>query len=61
VNFKPIDIDLHKEVIKIVDSEIYEDFQMNNTESVIVGTDKKEILSRIQRGLERISSISMVN
>jgi len=61
VNFKPIDIDLHKEVIKIVDSEIYEDFQMNNTESVIVGTDKKEILSRIQRGLESISSISMVN
>jgi len=61
VNFKPIDIDLHKEVIKIVDSEIYADFQMNNTESVIVGTDKKEILSRIQRGLESISSISMVN
>ena len=61
MNFKPIDIDLHKEVIKIVDSEIYADFQMNNTESVIVGTDKKEILSRIQRGLESISSISMVN
>jgi hypothetical protein len=28
------------------------DFQLNNTESVIVGTDKEEILSRIQRGFE---------
>jgi hypothetical protein len=52
VNFKPIAIDLHKEVIKIVNSQSYADFQLNNTESVIFGTDKEEILSRIQRGLE---------
>ena len=52
MNFKPIAIDIHKGVIKIVDSEIYADFQLNNTESIIVGTDREEILSRIQRGLE---------
>ena len=61
VNFKPIAIDLHKEVIKIVNSQSYADFQLNNTESVIFGTDKEEILSRIQRGLESASSISMAN
>jgi hypothetical protein len=61
VNFKPIAIDLHKEVIKIVNSQSYADFQLNNTESVIFGTDKEEILSRIQRELESISSISMAS
>jgi hypothetical protein len=61
VNFKPIAIDLHKEVIKIDNSQIYADFQLNNTESVIFGTDKEEILSRIQRELESISSISMAS
>lgn len=50
--FKPIEIDIHKGVIKIVDDEIYSDFQINNSESVIVGTDRKEVLDRVQRGLE---------
>lgn len=52
VEFKPIKIDIHLGVIKIVDEEIYYDFQPNNTESVIVGTDRKEVLARIQRGFE---------
>jgi hypothetical protein len=30
VNFKPIKIDIHQGVIKIVDDEIYYDFQLNN-------------------------------
>ena len=50
--FKPIKIDIHKGVIKIVDEEIHYDFQINNTESVIVGTDRDEVLDRIQRGFE---------
>ena len=53
VRFKPIKIDIHKGVIKIVDDEIHYDFQLNNTESVIVGTDRDEVLDRIQRGFER--------
>jgi hypothetical protein len=50
--FYPIRIDIHKGVIKIVDDEIHYDFQTNNTESVIVGTDRDEVLDRIQRGFE---------
>ncbi len=50
VEFNPVKIDIHLGVIKIVDEEIYYDFQPNNTESVIVGTDRKEVLARIQRG-----------
>jgi hypothetical protein len=52
VNFKPIKIDMHKEVIKIVDDEIHYEFQLYNTESIIVGTDRDEILDRIQRAFE---------
>jgi hypothetical protein len=52
IEFKPITIDIHQGVIKIVDEEIYYDFQLNNTESIIVGTDRKEVLARVQRGFE---------
>ncbi len=48
VEFKPIIIDIHLGVIKIVDEEIYYDFQINNSESVIVETDR-EVLARVQR------------
>jgi len=43
VEFKPIKIDIHLGVIKIIDEEIYYDFQSNNRESVIVGTDREEV------------------
>lgn len=52
VRFKPIAIDIHKGIIKIVDDEILYDFQLNNTESVIVGTERDEVLDRILRGFE---------
>ena len=51
VCFKPIKIDIHKGVIKLVDNEIFYDFQLNTTESVIVERDSEEVLERIQRGL----------
>jgi hypothetical protein len=35
-----------------VDDEIFYDFQLNTTESVIVGTDREEVLAKIQRGFE---------
>ena len=40
IRFKPIKIDIHQGVIKIVDDEIFYDFQLNTTESVIVGRDR---------------------
>ena len=33
IKFKPIEIDIHQGVIKIVDEEILYDFQLNNTEN----------------------------
>jgi hypothetical protein len=36
VKFKPIDIDIHQGIIKIVDDEIINDFQLDTTQSVIV-------------------------
>jgi hypothetical protein len=44
VKVKPIKIDIHQRVIKKIDEEIFYDFQSNTTESVIVGTDRKEVL-----------------
>ena len=52
VQFKPIKIDIHQGVVKIVDDEIFYDFQLNTTQSVIVGRDREEVLERIQRGFE---------
>jgi len=52
VYFKPIKIDIHQGVIKIVDDELFYDFQLNTTESVIVGRNRKEVLDKIQRGFE---------
>jgi hypothetical protein len=53
IKFKSIKIDIHKGVIKIVDDEIFYDFQINNTESVIVGTVRDKVLDGIQRGYEQ--------
>ena len=52
VHFKPIKIDIHQGVIKIVDDEIFYDFQLNTSQSVMMGRDRDEVLARIQRGFE---------
>ena len=52
IQFKPIKIDIHQGVIKVVDDEIFYDFQLNTTESVIVGTNRQEVLENLQRGFE---------
>jgi hypothetical protein len=49
VKFKPIKIDIHQGVIKIADDEIFYDFQLNNTESIIVRTDREEVLENSKR------------
>ena len=39
-------------MIKIVYDEIYYDFQINTTESVIIGRNRQEVLEKVQRGFE---------
>jgi hypothetical protein len=51
--FNPITIDIHLGIIKIPIEEILDDFALNNTESVIVGTDRQEVLNRLQTGFAR--------
>lgn len=46
--FYPIPIDIHLEIIKNPTKEFLDDKTINNTESVIVGTDTKEALNRLQ-------------
>jgi hypothetical protein len=51
--FNPIPIDIHLGVIKIPTEEILDDFALNNTESVIVGTERDKVLGRIQTAFAR--------
>jgi hypothetical protein len=48
--FQPDPIDGIKfKPIKIVDNEIFYDFQLNFIESVIIGTDRDEVLENSKR------------
>ena len=49
VKFTSIKIDIYQGVIKIVDNEIFYGFQLNTTESVIVGRDGEEVFEKLQR------------
>lgn len=51
--FNPIPIDIHLGVIKIPTEEILDDFGINTTESVIVGTDRKVVLDYLQKHFGR--------
>ena len=51
--FNPIPIDIHLGIIKIPTEEILNDDAINNTESVIVGTDRQEVLNEIQTAFAR--------
>jgi hypothetical protein len=51
--FYPIPIDIHLGIIKIPTEEIYHDEGINNTESITVGTDRKEVLNRLQTSFAR--------
>jgi hypothetical protein len=52
-DFNPIPIDIHLGILKIPTEEILDDFGINTTESVIVGTDKNEVLNRLQTTFAR--------
>ncbi len=51
--FNPIPIDIHLGVIKIPTREILDDDAIKNTESIIVGTYRNEVLNRIQTSFAR--------
>jgi hypothetical protein len=36
-------MDIHLGALKIFDEEIYYDFQLNNSESIVVGTYREEV------------------
>ena len=46
--FNPIPIDIHLGIIKIPTEEILDDFGINNTDTVIVGSDRLEVLNWVQ-------------
>lgn len=50
VEFRPVRVDIHRGVVKIVDEEIHHDFEINSTECMVVGTDRNEILGMLQEG-----------
>ncbi len=51
--FNLIPIDIHLGIIKIPTEVILDDFGINTTESVIVGTDRNEVLNRLQTTFAR--------
>jgi len=46
--FNLIPLDIHLGIIKITTEEIVDDDAVNNTESMIIGSDRQEVLNRIQ-------------
>jgi len=53
VEFRTVRIDIHKGVVKIVNEEIHHDFETNNTECVVVGRERSEVLACLQEGFAR--------
>jgi hypothetical protein len=51
--FNPIPIDIHLGIIKIPTEEILDDFGINNTDTVIVGSDRLEVLNWLQEHFAR--------
>jgi hypothetical protein len=51
--FNPIPIDIHLGILKIPTEEILDDLGINTTELVIVGTDRQEVLNRMQTAFAR--------
>lgn len=51
--FNPVPIDIHLGVIKIPTEELLYDDAINNTEAIIVGTDREEVLHRLQTVFSR--------
>lgn len=51
--FNPIPIDIHLGIIKIPTKELLYNDAIDNTEAIIVGTDRNEVLNRIQMTFAR--------
>ncbi len=53
VEFRPIRIDIHLGVVRMAQEEIYSDRDINNSEAVMVGAPREEVIARIQLALAR--------
>lgn len=51
--FNPIPIDIHMGIIKIPTEEILDDSGINNTDTIIVGNDRKEVSDWLQERFAR--------
>ena len=51
--FHPIPIEIHLGIIKIPTEEFLDDFGINTTETITVGTDRKELLNWMQEHFAR--------
>ena len=51
--FNPIPIDIHLGIIRIPNEEIVDDFGINNTDTVMVGSDRLEVLNWLQEHFAR--------
>ena len=51
--FNPIPIDIHLGIIKIPTEEIIDDFGINTTETILVGTDRNKVLNWLQTAFAR--------
>ncbi|VFJ13295.1 hypothetical protein [Candidatus Nitrosocosmicus franklandus] len=44
--FYSIPVDIHLGIVKIPTNELLHDDAINNTEAIVVGTDRKEVVNR---------------
>ena len=51
--FSPIPVDIHLGTIKIPTKQMLDYNSIKNTESMIVGTDRVEVLNRLQKAFAR--------
>jgi hypothetical protein len=51
--FYRVPFDIHLGIVKISTEEIYHDDAINNTESITIGTDREEVLNRLQTAFAR--------
>ncbi len=42
-------MDIHRGIVKLVDDETHHDFELNNTEYMVVGTDRSDVLGTLQK------------
>jgi hypothetical protein len=52
--FNLIPIDIHLGIVKIPTEEIIDDFGINTTEVVLIGTDRNKVLNELQKAFVQV-------